>query len=155
LFHLDDDDFVLLKEIQQDEKINYAEISRKTGIPNSTVYDKISRLKEEGVIKDVAAILDPKKIGFVITSFVGLDTKSESYKEVAEKLTGISGLIGIYGTTGQFDLLVKIRTTSLDALNDILNKIRSVKGIDDIRPTTVLEIFKETHIIPLEYREQE
>lgn len=153
MFHLDDDDIILLKEIQTDEKINYAETSRKTGIPSSTVYDKISRLKEEGIIKDVAAILDPKKVGFVITSFVGLDTKSEFYKEVAEKLTRIAGFIGIYGTTGQFDLLVKIRTTSLNALNDILNKIRSIKGIDDIRPTTVLEIFKETHIIPLESRE--
>jgi len=153
LFHLDDDDFVLLKEIQKDEKINYAEISRKTGIPSSTVYDKISRLKEEGIIKDVAAILEPKKVGFAITSFVGLNTKTKFYKIVAEKLINFDELIGVYGTTGQFDLLIQIRTTSLDALNEILNKLRSIKGIDDIFSMTVLEIFKETHVIPLELHE--
>lgn len=147
--HLDNDDFVLLNEIQKDEKINYAEISRKTGIPSSTVYDKISRLKKEGVIKDVAAILEPKKVGFAITSFVGLNTKTKFYKIVSEKLIKFDELIGVYGTTGQFDLLIQIRTTSLDALNEILNKLRSIIGIDDIFPMTVLEIFKETHVIPL------
>jgi len=86
-------------------------------------------------------------------AFVGIETGAELYRKVAEEISRLDGLVEVYGTTGQFDLMTKIRAASLDALNEILNKLRSVKGIDDIHPVTVLETFKEEHTISLELHE--
>lgn len=143
----------ILMELQKDGRIIYAEISRRTGVASSTVYDKIIRLKEKGIIKAFTVVLDSKKVGFGVVAFVGIETGAELYRKVAEELSRLDGLAEVYGTTGQFDLMTKIRTTSLDALNDILNKLRSVKGIDDIHPVTILETFKEEYTFSLELRE--
>ncbi len=40
---IDEIDFKILKELQKDGRISLAEISRRTKIPDSTVYDRISR----------------------------------------------------------------------------------------------------------------
>jgi len=51
--------------------------------------------------------------------------------------------------TGEFDLMIKIKTNSIEDLNRILNVIRSMKGVDDIFAMTVLETFKEELKVPL------
>jgi len=94
-----------------------------------------------------------EKLGFGLVALVGIKTGAELYIRVAEELSTTDGLVEVYGTTGQFDLMVKIRITSLDRLNEILNKLRSIKGVDDIFPIMVLETFKEEYRVPLELRE--
>ncbi len=52
MYNLDKDDLIILKELQKDGRISYAELSRITGIPGSTIHDKIKRLISKGVIKN-------------------------------------------------------------------------------------------------------
>jgi len=42
---------------------------------------------------------------------------------------------------------------SLKRLNEVLNRIRSMKGVDDIFVIPILETFKDEHTVPLELRE--
>jgi len=142
-------DLKILKELQKDGRLNYAEISRKTGIPSSTVHDKITRLVERGVIKKFAVILDREKVGFPVSALIGVETGAELYGNVAKKLCQLPEMVKVYGTTAEFDLMANIRTTSLKRLNEILNRIRRIKGVDDIFIIPILETFKDEHTVPL------
>jgi Lrp/AsnC family transcriptional regulator for asnA, asnC and gidA len=153
LVDLDETDLKILKELQKDGRMNYAEISRRTGIPSSTIYDKIARLVNKGVIKNFTVILDREKVGFGVSALIGIDTGAELYRNVAKELCLLHELVVVCGTTAQFDLMAKVRTTSLKRLNEILNNIREVKGVDDIFVMTILETFKDEHTVPLELRE--
>lgn len=153
LVDLDAADLKILKELQKDGRMNYAEISRRTGIPSSTVYDKITKLVNKGVIKKFTVILDKEKVGFGVSALIGIDTGAEMYKNVARELCNLHELVRVYGTTAQFDLMAKVRTTSLKRLNGILNRVREMKGVDGIFVMTILETFKEEHIVPLELYE--
>ncbi len=145
----DESDLKILMELQQDGRENYAEISRKTGIPSSTVHDKITRLVNRGIIKKFTVILDKEKVGFSVLALVGIKTGAELYRTVAKKLGEIPELLKVYGTTAQFDLMAKVRTTSVDRLNTILNMIRKTKGVDDIFIISILEVFKDENVVPL------
>ncbi|MBE0511438.1 winged helix-turn-helix transcriptional regulator [Candidatus Bathyarchaeota archaeon] len=67
--------------------MSYAEISGRTGVASSTVYDKITRLKEKGIIKAFTVVLDSKKVGFNVVAFVGIETGAELYRRVTEELS--------------------------------------------------------------------
>lgn len=153
LVDLDETDLQILKELQKDGRMNYAEISRKTGIPSSTVYDKIVRLVNKGVIKKFTVILDREKVGFGVSALIGVETGAELYGNVAKELCQLHELVRVYGSTAQFDLMVKVRTTSLKRLNEILNRIRGIKGVDDLFVIPILESFKDEHTVPLELLE--
>jgi Lrp/AsnC family transcriptional regulator for asnA, asnC and gidA len=152
LVDLDETDLKILKELQKNGRMNYAEISRRTGIPSSTVYDKITRLVNKGVIKKFTVILDREKVGFGVSALIGIDTGAELYRNVAKELCQLHELVMVCGTTAQFDLMAKIRTTSLKRLTEILNRIREIKGVDDIFVMTILETFKDEHTVPIELR---
>lgn len=146
---LDKEDFIILKELQKDGRISYAELSRKTGIPDSTIHDKIKRLISRGVIKKFTTILNEKKIGMNIVAIIGVETGAKLYKNVAEALCEVEEVVEVYGTTAEFDLMIKVRTSTRDELSNILNQIRKIDGVDDIYVSSILEIFKEEHTLPL------
>ncbi|MDH5390330.1 MAG: Lrp/AsnC family transcriptional regulator [Candidatus Bathyarchaeota archaeon] len=87
LASLDESDLKILMELQKDGRMNYAEISRRTGVASSTVYDKITKLKEKGIIKAFTVVLDSKKVGFSVVAFVGIETGAELYRRVTEELS--------------------------------------------------------------------
>ena len=146
---LDEEDLIILREFQKDGRISFAELSRKTGIPDSTIYDKTSKLISRGVIKQFAAIIDPKKVGLNRVAIIGVETGAKLYKKVASALSEMGEVVEVYGTTAEFDLMIKIRTSTRDSLSVILHQIRGIDGIDDIYVSSILETFKEEHTLPL------
>ena len=146
---INEDDYAILKELQKDGRMSYADISRTTGIPDSTIYSKIQRLISIGVIKNFIPLLDEVKLGFTIIAIIGVETGAKLYKKVAEELCKIREVTEVYGTTAEYDLMIKIIARSRDDLSISLNKIRTIEGIDDIFVSSVLEIFKNEKTTPI------
>lgn len=146
---LGEDDLVLLRELQMDGRASYSKLSKKTGIPNSTIHDKIKRLISNGVIKGYMAMIDKEKVGLDNVAIIGVETGAKQFRDVAKNLCEIKEIVEVYGTTAEFDLMVKVRASSRDELSKVLNQIRSVDGVDDIYVSSILEVFKEELTLPL------
>jgi Lrp/AsnC family transcriptional regulator for asnA, asnC and gidA len=140
---------VILRELQEDGRISYATLSRKTGIPSSSIHDKTKRLISDGVIKKFTVIIDGEKIGLNNIAIIGVQTGAKKFKNVAEKLCEIKGIVEVYETTAEFDLMIKVRAFSRGELSEILNRIRTIDGVDDIYVSSVLDVFKEEQTLPI------
>ena len=82
-------------------------------------------------------------------AIIGVETGAKLYKNVSEALCEIDEVVEVYGTTADFDLMIKVRTSTQGELSNILNRIRKIDGVDDIYVSSILEIFKEEHTLPL------
>jgi len=146
---LSDDDLAILRELQRNSRASYSKVSKSTGIPQSTVHDKIKKLREKGVIKQYSIILDDAKIGQGDIAIIGVETGAKLYKDVAENLCQLDEVVEVYGTTAEFDLMLKIRATSRERLAQLLSEIRRIEGVEDIFVTSVLEVFKQDYTLPI------
>ena len=146
---LDEDDLAVLKELQMNGRASYSKLSKKTGIPGSTIHDKVKRLISNGVIKGYTIIIDKEKVGLDNVAIIGVETGAKQFRDVAKNLCEIREIVEVYGTTAEFDLMVKVRASSRDELSNVLNQIRSVDGVDDIYVSSILEVFKEELTLPL------
>ncbi len=146
---LDREDLTILRELQEDGRMSYADLSRRTGIPSSTLHDRVKRMISGGVIRKFAAIIDEELVGLDHTAIIGVETGARLYREVADGLCGIDEVVEVYGTTAEFDLMIKVRGSSRNDLSGILGRIRSIEGIDDIHISSILEVFKEERTLPL------
>jgi len=61
---LDDVDKGILKMLQVDARISYAEMAKRLNLPESTIRYRVKRLVATKVIRKVIALVDPRKIGF-------------------------------------------------------------------------------------------
>ena len=146
---LDEVDKKILAILQKNSRTPLREISKEVGLAESTVYERIKRLKERGVIKNFTVILDPVILGFNILSIVLLKCKAGMYSSVASDLVKYPEIVEVYETTGDYDMLVKIRTRSSEELNEFLDRIGSIEGVEATHTMVVLKIHKETNELPL------
>jgi DNA-binding Lrp family transcriptional regulator len=158
---LDDKDLAILVFIQRDCKLTAREIARKIDSPITTVFAKIKRMEELGIIKEYKAILDPSKLDCSTTAFIlasvsyGVKNRDMqiSQRDIAKEIARFPEVQEVHIITGDWDLLIKLKGKNVDAVGKIvIDKLRFVKGIEKTLTCMVFETCKETSEIPIETR---
>ena len=147
--NLDDIDKKILTILQKNSRTPLREISKEVGLAESTVYERIKKLKEHGIIKKFTVILDPDALGFTLLAFILIKSKAGKYAHVASELKKYPQIVEIYETTGDYDMLVKIRTKNSEELNEFLDTIGEIEGVVATHTMVVLKVHKETTELPL------
>ena len=63
---LDQKDFSLIDYLRRDGRGKIGDISKSTGIPRATVFERISKLTGLGIIKNFTVSLDYEKLGIYL-----------------------------------------------------------------------------------------
>ena len=71
---VDELDRKILAQLQEDAEQSLDEIARKVGSSKTPVWNRIRRMREQGVIKRQTAILDPEELGLEACFFVLIRT---------------------------------------------------------------------------------
>jgi len=150
---LDKRDIEILKLLQRNCRMTAKEMAKKIGSPITTVYAKIKRMEELGVIKQYKAILDSKKLdkgaaAFILTSFVyrpGGREKPLSQRDVAKQIAAFPEVQEVHIITGGWDILIKVKADHVDTLGKfVMDKLRLIEGIENTLSCIVYETVKET-----------
>jgi len=69
---------LILKNLRNNARKSFSNISRDTGIPVTTVFDNYKKLKKESVITRHTSLIDFKKLGFFFRNFVFVKTRNKN-----------------------------------------------------------------------------
>jgi Lrp/AsnC family transcriptional regulator, leucine-responsive regulatory protein len=132
---LDDLDWRILGELQADGRLSFKELGRRVNLSSPAVAERVRRLEESGVITGYKAEIDPHRAGYPISAYVELrcslskcllkTSTADDYPEVAE----------IHKLSGDHCSMLKIRATSLEHLEGLLERLGKH---GEIRSTVVL-----------------
>lgn len=141
---MDQTDRKILNVLSENSRTSISSISKKTGIPNSTISNRIHKLEQNNVIEQYATILNPEKIGINITAMIIIQTQTEKHEHVEIELPKIEQVSQVYSISGEYDILIKLWAKNLEELNDIINsQIRTIDGIEELRELIVMERLKD------------
>lgn len=140
---MDETDKKICNILTENSRISISSISKKTGIPNSTISNRIHKLEENKIIKQYTTILDHEKIGINITAMIIIQTETEKHENVEKQLPKLEEVTHVYSISGEYDVLIKVEAMNLEELNEIINsKIRTIDGIEELRELIVMEELK-------------
>jgi DNA-binding Lrp family transcriptional regulator len=158
---LDEKDLAILTLLQKNCRMTAREIARKINSPITTVFAKMRRMEQQEVIKEYRAILDSKKLNFGTTAFI---LASFSYRNgetplsqrvIAEQIAKFPEVQDVHIISGDWDILIKIKEESVDAVgNFVIDKLRTVKGIEKTLTCMVFDTQKETTELTLPLNKQ-
>jgi len=150
---LDEKDLAILMLIQEDSQLTAKQIAKKINSPITTVFAKMKRMKEQGVIRGYRAVLSPEKLGSGTAAFIlasvsyraKADGAPVSQRVVAEEIAKFAEVQEVHIITGDWDLLVKLRAESVDAIGKfVVDKLRLISGLEKTLTCMVFETVKET-----------
>jgi DNA-binding Lrp family transcriptional regulator len=155
---LDEKDMAILALIQENSKLTARQIAKKINAPITTVFAKTKRMEKFGIIKKYRAILAPERLNSGTAAFIlasvsyraKVDDAPISQRLVAEEIAKFPEVQEVHIITGDWDLLVKLRAESVDAVGKfVVDKLRLIKGLEKTLTCMVFEIVKETTKIAL------
>ncbi|MDR2707913.1 MAG: Lrp/AsnC family transcriptional regulator [Nitrososphaerota archaeon] len=156
-FKLDDKDLSILALIQEDSKLTANQMAKKINIPITTVFAKIKRMEELGIIKQYRAILSAEKLNLTTAAFilaaVSYGSKVEgtliTQREVAEEIACFVEVQEVHVIAGDWDLLIKIRAENVNDVGKfVVDKLRRINGLQKTLTCMVFETVKETTSLP-------
>ncbi len=140
---LDETDKAILRILLIDARTPYSRIARMLNVSEATVYLRVRRLKEKGILRGFYADVDAFKVGYRVLAFTLIKIDPKKYKEVLEKLREIREIVELYEVTGEYIGLAKIRTRSQEELTEVIDRIGGIDGVLATNTLYVLRMIKE------------
>ena len=128
---IDNLDIQILSILMKNATTPYTEIAKELIVSGGTIHVRMKKLEELGVIKGASLEVDPQKLGYDITAFLGIFLeKGSQYNEAVKQLQTVKEIVELHYTTGSLSIFAKIVCHDTNHLREILNEqIQSVKGI--------------------------
>jgi len=132
-------DRALLAELQQDATQTYASLGQAVGLSAGSAHERVRKLRERGVIERTTVDVDPEAVGLGVLAFVMLSGGTWMGDAATEEsLAAIPEIMEAHIVAGSADVLVKVRTTSTKALQEVLRRIYSIAGVAGTQTFVVL-----------------
>jgi|TARA_B100002003_G_C13682145_1_gene344448 DNA-binding Lrp family transcriptional regulator len=125
---IDNKDLKIIEILKQNSREPIKTIAKKTGIRPSTVHQRIQRLIKKDVIDKFTVKLNDKAIGENFIAFLLIKGTTSEY--ITSKFLNSKNVKEVFGVTGEYDVLVKLKFKDVDEFNDFIIKFRKeMKGI--------------------------
>jgi Lrp/AsnC family leucine-responsive transcriptional regulator len=144
---LDTTDLKILEALQEDATRTYTVIGKSLGVAHSTVYDRIKRMEQHGIIKKYTALIDAEKAGAKsITAMMTIYTDPKESEKVAEKLCEAQEVLEVYTSLSEeLQIIAKVVAENQERLHVLIaNSVAPLPGVLRIRTSIITKKFKET-----------
>ncbi len=126
---LDDKDFEIIGRLKENAREPIKDIARKTGMRPSTVHQRIKKLIESKTIEKFTIKPSNKAIGENFIAFMLIKGTTSEY--INNKFLGKKNVKEVFGVTGEYDVLAKLKFKDVEEFNEFLITFRKeMKGVE-------------------------
>jgi Lrp/AsnC family leucine-responsive transcriptional regulator len=121
---LDQADWKILRELQQDGRLSYNELGRRVGLSAPAAAERVRKLEDAGVITSYGAQVDVAKLGLPLLAFIQLRCFPDRCLFKTSSAEKFPEILEIHKLSGSHCALLKVALTSLEhleAVNERLN----------------------------------
>ena len=143
---LDDLDWKILQALQENAKQTYSETGRLLNVAHSTIYERIKKMEEHGIIKKYTTVVNLERAGMkYITAVMSIITNPKESEKVAEKLSAFNNVLEVYTSLSEELLIIAkvIAEDQSDLHSFIAQSVAPLPGVLRIRTSIVTKKHKE------------
>ena len=140
-YTIDQLDARIILDMAEHPRSGELEMSRRLGVARNTVYARLARLEDSGVVTGYGPDVNLAAIGYGVQAFCTLELLQGRFSEVADKLASIPEVIEVHTIAGQGDLVCKLVSTSNPGIMAVVEQILKIDGVD--RTTTAISLTEQ------------
>lgn len=126
---MDDLDHKLLLLLTKDARASVTDLARDLGVSRGTVQNRIDKLLHLKVIHRFTVELGSSEDDHQVSAFTLIRLKADDGRVTQASLRRMEAVMDIHTLSGNFDIVVEIRTSSLKRLDGILDQVRALPDV--------------------------
>lgn len=140
---MDNLDLKILACLKENSRMNATTIGETVNLSTSAVIERIKKLETSEVIKGYTTIIDNEKIGKGITVFISVSLEHPKFDEDFRTIISENDeIIECHYITGDYDYMLKGITSSSNSLEQLINFVKSIKGVSHTKTLVVMRTTK-------------
>ena len=132
----------LLGLLRADARMSIATLAKKLDVSRGTIDNRIRKLEERGIIRGYTVRLRPEVETEDIVAWMSIAVEGHETRKIVSLLMGEPSVAGLHDTNGRWDLLAELRVPTIDQLSEVLDRLRTLKGIAATETSIHLKTFK-------------
>ncbi|HZT64363.1 MAG TPA: Lrp/AsnC family transcriptional regulator [Acidimicrobiales bacterium] len=146
---VDDLDARLIEALADSPRAGVLELSRHLRVARGTVQARLDKLVQRGVVTGFGPQVEPAALGYGVLAFTTLEIAQGRLADVVSHLQAIPEVLEAHATSGSGDLHCRVVARTNADLQDVINRMLEVQGID--RTTTVIALSEQIpyRVLPL------
>jgi len=134
-------DLKIIAHLRQDGRMQLTKMSKKTGIPVSTIFDRIK--KENNAIKKHTCLLDFNKLGYNIRANIALRVNKEDKQNLKEFLVRNNKTNSVYKINNGYDFMLEGIFENIKEMDEFIENIEERFTIEDKKSFFLIEDLKK------------
>ena len=135
---LDDTDQSLLELLRINSRASTSKLARELGLSRTTVTSRIERLEQKGIISGYTVRLNEQIENSLIQAHVMISSDPKHAASIVKKLEKISAVRALHAVNGMFELLAIVTNNSTQQLDQVLDEIGIIEGIQKTTSSIIL-----------------
>jgi DNA-binding Lrp family transcriptional regulator len=133
----------ILKLLSENSRMSYVEIGKRVNLSRVAVKSRMEALEKEGIIERFSIVINPEKVGRMISAFFDIEAEPRLLLEVAQKITDLEAVTDVYQMTGSSNLHVHATLELNEDLERFLREeLYPIQGIVKIDCNVIVSRFK-------------
>lgn len=133
-----DKDRDLLALLSENARMPTAVLARRLGLSRSTVQAKIERLERDGVIAGYGVRLSDAYEKGLVRAHILITLAAKALGGVTRELQALPHVRSVYSVSGSFDLIAIVAARSISELDQIIDAIGAIEGVDKTLSSIIL-----------------
>ena len=145
-------DKAILRLVQTDTTLSLDDIAVRVGTSKTPVWNRLKRLRDDGVIAREVAILDPAALGLDTCFFVLVKTSEHDAAWQDRFLAAVNQrqeVIEAHRLAGEVDYILKVRVPNAKAYDQFYQGLISDVKVFNVTALLSMEELKSTTALPL------
>ena len=120
---IDEIDWKILTELQEDARTSYAELGRRIGLTTPAIIERVKKMEDAKIITGYRAEIDTAKVGLPVTAFIRMSITGVDYSHIIEVATESNEVLECHRGTGGDSFILKVAVASVEHLQAIIDKL--------------------------------
>jgi len=142
----------ILTELQRDSRLTMQQLAERVGMSSSACWRRVRALEEAGVIDRYAAIVNPRRAGFMLSSMTLVSLARHEQHNVENFVREVRRhpeVLECFATSGEADYHLRVVVEDIDAYNRFLDEfILKLPGVSQVRSNIILKEIKADTALP-------
>jgi Lrp/AsnC family transcriptional regulator, leucine-responsive regulatory protein len=112
----------ILEELQEDGRLSLAELGRRVGLSPPAVAERVQRLERDGAITGYHAKVDPRAVGYALTTVIRIRPAPRQIPKVAELARDTPEIVECHRITGEDCFFMKANVRDVEHLEELIDR---------------------------------
>jgi Lrp/AsnC family leucine-responsive transcriptional regulator len=112
----------ILRELQQNARLPYAELGRRVGLSTPAAIERVRRMEEAGIIEGYRTEINLSRAGFPILAFIRITVVGDYLQRTIKVANDAPEVLECHRVTGTDSFILKVCVTSIDHLQVVIDR---------------------------------